>query len=383
MALCFYCNSPITTRNKSEEHIIPNAIGGRHKSYRLLCNPCNQLLGRTIDAELAAQFESLVVLLGLERDRKKDNIIRNVAAQDGTLYNLVDGRNPVRVKPIIVEHDKGVDLSVRDKKQLMQVIEGLKRKHPNLDLNGLEEKIKYTEELLDERFNIPLNTGGEVFLKAVAKIAINVHLHLGGDRRHIKSILEVIKGDITNERHIHYHYIPENLTWDGEEVVHLVHLKGSSQTGILYAYVVLFSTFAFIVNLDDNYGGGDYEAFYGYDVIGKKKIQKKVVINYDGRLDYLKPLTDIEEQEINTTILNSVQSNVNRVMLIADIRQKRKTMAEVLARTRQKVYSKYPPGTRITEEMVNELVNAAAPKLAKLLIHWDKEEDDEQYEPLS
>ncbi|MEO6832671.1 MAG: HNH endonuclease [Chitinophagaceae bacterium] len=374
MPFCYYCNNPITAGNKSQEHVIPNAIGGRLKSYTLLCEACNQLLGRTIDMELASQFESLVVLLGLERDRKKDNIIRNVVAHDGNLYNLVDGRNPVRVKPIIIEHDNGVQISVRDKKQLMQVIAGLQRKHPNLDLNGLEEKIKYTEALLNERWNIPLNTGGEVFLKAVAKIAINVHLQLGGDRKNISAVLEVLKGNIANESHIHYHYIPESLNWDGEEIVHLVQLNGNSDKGILYAFVVLFSAFSFIVNLDDIYKGDDYKATYAYDVVEGKKVQKHVAVDYDGRLEYLKLLSEIEEQEINTTIINSVQANVNRVMLVADVRQKRKTMAEVLARTRQEVYSKYPPGTRITKEMVNELVNVASPKLAKLWINWGKED---------
>lgn len=376
MPACYYCNHLIADDNRSQEHIIPNAIGGRQKSEALLCEVCNQLLGRTIDAELAKQFESLVVLLCLERDRKKDNIIRNLVASDGKRYHLADGRNPVIVRPVIVEHENGVQIRVRDEKQLMQVIAGLQRKHPNLDLTGLSEKIKYTDSLLDERLDIPLNTGGDTFLKAIAKIAINVYIHLGGDGANAHSILEVVRGNVTNAQHIHYYYAPENLDWDGEEIVHLVYLKGCRMKRILYAYVVLFSAFVFVVNLSDDYPGSDYEATYGYDVVGRKKVQRQLSLSYNGRADYLKAITEMKEQEINSKILTSLQANMDRVMLIVDVRQKRKTMAEVIAKTRWEVYSKYPPGTRITEQMVNELVDAAAPKLAKLLMHWDKDDDE-------
>ncbi len=66
---CYSCNVTLNKRNKSVEHIIPNAIGGKRKAYNLLCKSCNEHFGKTIDNVLAAQLGRFGFLLNIPLDR--------------------------------------------------------------------------------------------------------------------------------------------------------------------------------------------------------------------------------------------------------------------------------------------------------------------------
>ncbi|KAA2239897.1 HNH endonuclease [Chitinophaga agrisoli] len=66
---CYSCNTTLNRRNKSIEHIIPNAIGGKRKAYNLLCKTCNEAFGQTIDNVLAAQLGRFGYLLNIPLDR--------------------------------------------------------------------------------------------------------------------------------------------------------------------------------------------------------------------------------------------------------------------------------------------------------------------------
>lgn len=70
---CYYCHEVLTKENKSEEHIIPNSLGGRMCSYRLLCKGCNEKLGGTIDVELYKQLGFIADAISAKRDRKKSD----------------------------------------------------------------------------------------------------------------------------------------------------------------------------------------------------------------------------------------------------------------------------------------------------------------------
>lgn len=64
--------------NKSEEHIIPNSIGGKIKSYWLLCRNCNSRFGNTIDSDFARSYEDIVAMINLKRDQQKEYIVKNL-----------------------------------------------------------------------------------------------------------------------------------------------------------------------------------------------------------------------------------------------------------------------------------------------------------------
>lgn len=66
---CYNCGTTLNQKNRSAEHIIPNAIGGKKKAYNLLCSACNKHYGQTIDQVLANQLGPFGYLLNIPLDR--------------------------------------------------------------------------------------------------------------------------------------------------------------------------------------------------------------------------------------------------------------------------------------------------------------------------
>jgi HNH endonuclease len=66
---CMVCETEITAENDSDEHLIPEAIGGRRKIRSFICRTCNAAAGETWDAEIARQLLPLSLMLDISRER--------------------------------------------------------------------------------------------------------------------------------------------------------------------------------------------------------------------------------------------------------------------------------------------------------------------------
>lgn len=66
---CVLCNESLAGKNRSKEHIIPNAIGGRKKTTGFICNTCNNKLGEKWDSDLAKQLNWFSLAVGISRER--------------------------------------------------------------------------------------------------------------------------------------------------------------------------------------------------------------------------------------------------------------------------------------------------------------------------
>ena len=113
---CYHCDILLTNENESVEHIIPNAIGGRLKSKKLLCKSCNSLLGELYDSELCKSLMVISGVLDIKRQKGVTQDIKNVRSDSGRLYNLVNGRHPVPIAPEIKinEADNNVPMKEYD-----------------------------------------------------------------------------------------------------------------------------------------------------------------------------------------------------------------------------------------------------------------------------
>ena len=74
---CYRCGVEITYLNHSPEHIIQDAIGGAIVSWKLLCRPCNRILGEEVDAPFT-HFAAYLYRLALQARptaRNKDRLL--------------------------------------------------------------------------------------------------------------------------------------------------------------------------------------------------------------------------------------------------------------------------------------------------------------------
>lgn len=258
MSACYSCNAILNKKNQSAEHIIPNSIGGILKSYRLLCRQCNSAYGMTIDAALAKEFEAHIATLNVERDRPKPNTTRNPD------------------KPTI-RLDKNELFISGHGKQVVQIVAGLTRKFPYIDLN---KELLNDSASVEQDITINLPVGSDLFLRSVAKIAVNYYLMKTRGRHHLDTIINVIDGVEENNDHIHHHPLPPGI-WNEGEISHLVIIKGNASLKQLHAHVILFNVYSFVVRLSDAYNGPDVQYSYRYDIVRGEEIKTEIILNYD------------------------------------------------------------------------------------------------------
>lgn len=79
---CIICHKPI--KNKSEEHVIPDFIGGRAKVYSL-CECCNKALGDKVDCLLEKE-DIIIYYCCLYKIKNRDNKYKNIYSS----FNYVD-----------------------------------------------------------------------------------------------------------------------------------------------------------------------------------------------------------------------------------------------------------------------------------------------------
>lgn len=212
---CYNCGAILNRKTRSAEHILPNSIGGKRKAYNLLCKSCNEKFGRSIDNELASKLARFYSLLQEEEPNNKK-----------------DGK--------IAAHDRFL-LSVK--------------KNRSFD-------------------------GSVGYFRSIAKICLNYYLSKGYARQFCEAIKTFIRGE--NENLPCFYYAPESPVVSDladDEVSHIIHLHGSKETGLLYAYIELFNVQNLVVIFSKTYDGEDINATYSRDIIRDEETNRKVSVN--------------------------------------------------------------------------------------------------------
>ena len=134
---CIYCGTLFTKENNSDEHLIPEGIGGKLSRKFLLCKNCNNKILSKFDAALQEHLALFLSLKGIEGKRNK-----KVSAKGESNFGKIqfkDGR-PI-VKGYVIDNPNGTRTIQGDKKYTDEILEGLKKKYPNLKVIKREPKV--------------------------------------------------------------------------------------------------------------------------------------------------------------------------------------------------------------------------------------------------
>lgn len=281
MSKCYYSDDEITPKNESVEHIIPNFLGGKLKSKKLLTNKANNELGNEIDAPLAKAI-SLHTILETPRENGKNPSVR-AQSIDGTRYIYNGGDQAIKAprKPKIETDDQGnitaIEFLAGQEKEIVKLA---KRKFPEMTKEEIRAKFTYssypkpTEIYFDNHLNI-LSKIDE--FRAIAKIAVSFAIHITDAPELCPKAIDFVK-KATDEGGIVSYYYPEATPYfsDENEISHVLHLRGSHAERLFYCYIELYNSHKFIVVLNDDYDGPDLEETYIFDVRNKEVLQKEV-----------------------------------------------------------------------------------------------------------
>lgn len=368
-SICIYCKTSFSTA--SDEHIIPSFLGGRKRSVNIVCSECNTKFGRTIEAEMSKQLNTLRVIFGLLSNRGKEAPpIKGIKLKDGRIVNLVHGGKPGFAVPIIEKEEKPngiihIKAIAGSEKQFRQIVEGHKRKGEIKNVKKVKE-----EEYLKEYLPLNLSLGGPNFFRATAKIAFNLlttvipqDVILSPQFDPIRNFIR--KGEILKETPVWYDFdCPFPLGNPIGPIDHCVAIACEPASDKIMGWVRFYHAFCFRIEISNIWQGQRIGIFYRVNPIERKDsegnwwpedpdIFKSPFI----RQPIPKMFTKMEEA--TTHVLNNWQDKAYN-----DITH------EITEKCMQEVFGK-PDERIITEEDISKLAESIAERYVKFAFRLD------------
>ena len=255
--------------------MIPNAIGGRKKVTGFICRTCNSQTGSQWDNELARQLAPISLLLGIKRQHgpvpaqifQTSNGSRVRIHPDGTMVR------PTTEPQVKTEGSTtSVHIEASTRRELRRIVEGFRRKFPQLRNRELEELVADAQ---DESFYSPDLIGipgpmvGPEFRKAMVKSALALVFDAGIDPKQCDVALDFLLHDggeacIGEYYHDQKDVIPNRPP---KSPFHCVYVEGCSETGTIVGYVELFSLVRGVLWLSQSYIGKDFNNIYAIDPV--------------------------------------------------------------------------------------------------------------------
>lgn len=364
---CYRCNKPITEKNHSEEHIIPNACGGRLVSYQLLCNDCNSKLGERYDNALATSTNYLVNLLLIKRHRGEAQPIKTKRSETGETYFLELGAYPFNPIPEIIEETENGNLKIKIKasktKILNKTIKGILRKYPQLNKEEFIQNVKNEDQYIDDTFEIKSNIGGTDEFKSICKTAINFYIFKGGERIYIKHLIDLFDTDCELENVWMFYPEKQVYEYSNDEITHVIKVVGDPKHQILYAYVELFNYQCFIVELNNNYQGNhfDYDYIYNLHTYEVKEKQTDLFLSRNELSNILSNRSFFP--------VDKIQKRHSHIMKISNNLLNKLHVENMISEAVDNTMKRYPDKSGLTPEMQIESKEEFLEMYLKYLIH--------------
>lgn len=268
---CGLCENTLSGKNRSKEHIIPNAIGGRKKAIDFICKACNSAFGENWDAELARQMNWFSLAVGISRDRG-DPPKQIVQTVEGDKYWLLsDGSlTPEKSAYSELDHGDSVTISMTSKtiEEAKHRLEGVARKYPKFDVEKAVNELEVRTNYLDSPLNVKLSFGGANAGRSLVKTAFAFASYSGVAHDECEKALEYLLDETIQTNPFGFAYLSdlvENRPKD--KIFHCVSLHGDPTTKRLWSYIEYFGLFRVVVLLGENYSGSFKNELYAIDPI--------------------------------------------------------------------------------------------------------------------
>lgn len=374
MANCYVCGEEITKDNRTKEHILLNAIGGRLKSRSLICITCNSTFGHDIDDALATQLNFLANQLNISRDDGNPPQPISAVSESGMKISVNPGGKPVVTKPEWNVKKIGeqfhVNVKARTMKDARNALKAIKKELPQIDIDEtLKQYVKNTSDYMDEKAIFEIQFGGEAAFRSVCKMATNFYMYKGGDRQRIQHLLPYIQnGTGLSPVWFYYNGQEDVISKEPKQVVHGLVVCGDSNQRMLWSYIELFNAFRFVVVLNDQYDGDDFCHSYVYDVLNVCEIPRRVQMQTD-RSFILKCVQANPNDDYYQKVINELVNELGKVIAISQEKQRTEHQENLIIDGIKNSLGKHPEGTIITPEMASEASDEIIKRILPFILH--------------
>lgn len=339
---CYVCGVEITKENETEEHILLNAIGGKLKSKKLICKGCNSDFGSEIDDSLAKQLNPIANLLDIKRDRGN---AQNVKGKYNNKDILIEPGGKMKLARAYTEKNENMfHIEASSERQAREVLKGLKRKHPDINIDEQMKNAKKGKSFLPS-VTINMNFGGEETRRAFCKMAVNFFIYNGGNPEEIKHLLPYIKGSV-EEAEVYFYYPKSEVFYkDEKEVLHTLLLIGDPQQKHLYVYVELFNEFKMVVFINKVYKGEPIYESYHYNVVTNEVVEYEEPVKIPAQQLKRNKSKNIDDKKFLER-MNHLLQRIDKIMVD-------KRISKITTNAIDEMNKKYPQEENpyITEEM--------------------------------
>ena len=271
---CAFCGATLTRRNTRREHVFPNAIGGRKTVNNFICFDCNSMTGADWDATLVEQLRPLCTMLNVNRSRGRNRQFVVETISDRKLAVNPDGSMTIAA-PLFekrrLDSKSEVKIHARTMREFRRMVSGLKKKHPQINVDEIMKRASLKREYSREPYAISLNVGGPLAGRAIVKSCLAMVYDAGFDISHCREaeIYLLKKGTpcfgYYNERDV-VRNRPEKTFF------HCVHVCGDPEKRQLLAYVEYFGWLRIVACLSNTYEGKAFSHCYAIDPVSGNEL---------------------------------------------------------------------------------------------------------------
>ncbi|MDD5567614.1 MAG: HNH endonuclease [Candidatus Omnitrophica bacterium] len=363
---CTLCGSEIIKENDSEEHVIPQAIGGRLTVKGFICKGCNGKSGQEWDAVLAKQLNPLSLFFGIKRERGQAPSQKFPTSTGGEFEHHTDGSLSL-VKPEFhvrkVDGKTEIKIVARSDKELNRLLKGLKKKYPQVNIGDLKAKATHETIHPDGFFHYKLNAGGEKAGRSLVKTAIAFAYSMGIPISHYADALRYLKENKCNPP---FGYYSQDVLIKRPIGIplHCVAIIGDPEVKLLLCYIEYFCFERVVICLSEQYEGEKISKLHALDPVSGESID----IGIDFPIKDLKVKDLYEYKLFSPQMVEEALGNVIGPRLKIKQDQERNEVIDRAINTAIK-NSGCKPGEPFTAEHIKKMADNIAAQMLPYIIH--------------
>ncbi|MBE0448829.1 MAG: HNH endonuclease [Actinobacteria bacterium] len=366
---CALCDKDITEENDTKEHLIPNAIGGRRKVKGFICESCNNTSGDVWESALAKQLNPLSLFFGISRERgEAPSQLFETTGGDKLKLNLhgsMDIEKPLYSEAPL-ESGAGVQIQIkaRSMPEAKRMLQGVKRKYPQVDLNELLNNAKSESSYCSDMLKFNLSFGGHEAGRSIVKSALALAVSSGIPAEVCVEAKNYLKNE-EGEACFGYFYDSDLVKNRPEGTpFHCVSIKGCNETKQVIGYVEYFGVQRVVLCLSDSYEGEDISSTYSINPITGEELSLAVELNLSNEeireaYDYKKIPDGSVEDAFDKVIPAGMKASFEK--------EKDRVLSEAVKHVFENCGAK--EGEMLMPEHINKLTGIVMEKLEPFILH--------------
>lgn len=295
---CALCSTQITEENNTNEHIIPNSIGGKKKIRNFICNECNNKTGESWDSELAKIFAPFCTMFGIKKDRgevpplrvKTISGIEYKQFPDGTFQALNPNLSVIKKE----ENRFEIAIQARTVNEANKMLKGIQKKYKFKEetIQSLQEQIAFKDTYLNEPIEHNFTFDAERSGRSAIKSALALATSGGINPFDCDLAIDFLVND--GEPNFGYYDCNDDLVKNRELgcPFHTVYIHAIKETGQILAYIEFFGYQRIVACMSNNYLGETKQIIYAINPMTGNEIDLIIELNFTP--DQIKKIYDYE-----------------------------------------------------------------------------------------